>query len=392
MKGISMTVDELMQYIDSQHDTMMDLWENIVRLESWSSDTEGVRRLEEHLDTYYRAMGLHTKKYEFPPAGPALAVCTDPGSLKPVALMAHMDTVHKPGSFGDELFVRDGEFIKGPGVYDCKGGLVVATLVIKALQQYGYNKRQLKLLLTSDEETAHGISKGEGAKLYYEEGSGCACAFNCESGMMNGDMVTVRKGAGVWKMTVHGIAAHAGRELYKGANAILEAAKKIEKIQAMNDGGPVGWNVGTIQGGTGSNVVPDKCEAVISVRFETNQQFDEAKAKLQAICDENIDPRTTTELEQNALFRAMEPVPKTAALVKKYQDACAQLGYDIPAEISSGGCSDASYMTMQGIPALCAIGVRGADNHARTERAVEASLTEMAKKIVLTILNLEDDF
>ena len=51
-----------MEYIDSQKDTMVTLWDNIVRLESWSSDIAGVRRLAEHLDTYYLALGLHTAK------------------------------------------------------------------------------------------------------------------------------------------------------------------------------------------------------------------------------------------------------------------------------------------------------------------------------------------
>lgn len=106
-----------------------------------------------------------------------------------------MDTVHKPGSFGDDLFRRDGEYVYGPGAYDCKGGIAIAVLVMKALMAFGYDKRQLKLILSGDEEVAHSLSGGKGIDVYTEEIAGCAAAFNCESGLLNGDVVTRRKAA-----------------------------------------------------------------------------------------------------------------------------------------------------------------------------------------------------
>ncbi|MCD8217872.1 MAG: peptidase dimerization domain-containing protein [Clostridiales bacterium] len=101
-------------------------------------------------------------------------------------------------------------------------------LVIKTLQHLGYDKRQLRLLLSGDEEVAHALSHGEGSRVY-------DAAFNCESGMLNGDVVYRRKGGAIIKITVHGVSAHAGREPEKGASAIREAARKILRIEELSN-------------------------------------------------------------------------------------------------------------------------------------------------------------
>lgn len=388
-----LNLQEMYDYIDSQEETMMKLWRNIVEIESWSSDLEGVKKLADHLDTYFDAMGMNTRKYIFENAGPSLAASNRPGRLAPIALMGHMDTVHKPGSFGKDLFVKkDDGMIHGPGVYDCKGGVVVAILVAKTLIQFGYTDRQIRIILSGDEEVAHELSGGKGKEVYVEESRGAAAAFNFESGRENGDVVTRRRGGSVMKVIVHGVSAHAGNNPLNGASAIQEAAKMALAIEGMNDYENTYFNVGQISGGVGSNVIPDTCEMVVSARFATNAGFDEAIAKVREICAHPSDPRITAEVKLSATFNAMEPTDKTEKLFQKYADACEKLGLPRPAQKYVGGCSDAAYTTMVGIPTLCAVGVQGADNHALTERAVPSSICEQAKKVVTTILSLDEDF
>lgn len=387
-----MDMTKICQFIDSQEEQTMKLWENLVKIESWSQDIEKVNQVAAHLDTYFSAMGLNTRKYIFEHAGSSLVAFNRPGKLPAVALMAHMDTVHRPGSFGEQLFRRDGEYVYGPGAYDCKGGIAIAVLVMKTLMAFGYDKRQLKLILSGDEEEAHTLSNGRGIDVYTEESAGCGVAFNCESGLLNGDVVTRRKGGGIFKFRIHGISAHSGRNPQDGANAIREAAAKIVAIEALTDYEGTTFNCGRIQGGTSPNVVPDYCEFLVSIRFHTNADCDEAIRKLQQICDRNEDSRISSEMSTEALFRAMEYTPKTDRLFAAYCKACEALDYPVPAAVYSGGCSDSAYITMQGIPALCGVGVRGSDNHSLKERAVSASICEQAKKLAVTILVLDDDF
>lgn len=53
-------------------------------------------------------------------------------------LLAHMDTVHAIGAFGTEILTEDENFFYGPGVFDCKGGIVIALYVMKTLAETGY--------------------------------------------------------------------------------------------------------------------------------------------------------------------------------------------------------------------------------------------------------------
>ncbi len=392
MQNQQFDIQEICDYIDSRENSMTQLWEQMVRIESPSAEKAEVNRLAAHLDTYLDAMGLWRKKVAFENAGSSLVAQTEEGELPAVALMAHMDTVHPIGRFGEDVFRRDGDKIHGPGVYDCKGGIAVAILVLSTLQRFGYRKRQLRLILSGDEEVAHGLSKGGGCQVYADAAAGCAAAFNCESGMLNGDVVCRRKGGGIVTITVHGVSAHAGKEPEKGASAIREAARKILKIEELSDPNKVLFNCGVVKGGTTSNAIPDMCEFSVGLRFPTNQDLDDALKALQEICDDNADSRVHAEMEIKTVFKAMEPVAGTEQLMQLYQDACEQLGFPRPQPIYSGGCSDAAYISMLGIPVLCGVGVRGDASHTINEYAVASSLTEQAKKIVLTILSMPDDF
>lgn len=388
-----MDMQKVYEFMDSQFESMVHLWKEIVLIESGSSNIEGVNTLASHMDTYLVAMGMVTKKYSFPTAGASVAAWTPKGSLPPVLLMAHMDTVHPKGAFGDDLWVNKLGVVYGAGVYDCKGGIAVALLVAKALQYAGYKKRQIKILLVGDEEVAHQLSKGESLALYSENVPGAAAAFNCESSPANGDVVLQRKGANIFKVKVHGIPAHTGRAPQKGANAIREAGKLVDALESLTDyPDGVYCNCGTISGGSAVNTVPDYCEITCSLRYNSLAMYEEAMAKIKEICAHPSDSRITVEVEEVAKFPAMEKVAKTDELFMLYKDACLELGYKAPEGVYSGGASDAAYTTLEGVPTICGCGVRGAENHTTKEWAYEASVVENAKKIVTTIINLPDNF
>jgi len=388
-----MDVMELYRLVDEAEPQARDLWKHLVEMESPSSCKEGIDQIVAHLDTYAGALGLHTRKYQYEKAGSSLAAWTAPGTLPGIALMAHMDTVHKQGTFTGELFRVDGDAVHGPGVYDCKGGIAVAFLAVRALQQLGYRKRQLKILLIGDEEVAHSFSSGKSTELYEKEIPGCCCAFNCESGFLNGDVAVQRKGGGIMEITVHGVEAHAGNAPQQGASAIAEAAGKISRIEALSDweSGKL-YNCGVIAGGTGANVIPGTCRFQVGLRFITNADFEEELQNLKDICEDNRDPRVKTECCNKGLFRAMEYTEKTQELLRIYQEACVAMGLPAPQGVRSNGCSDACFVTVQGIPVLCGTGVRGEFNHSLKEYALLSSLPEQAKKICTAILNLPDDF
>ena len=385
-------LDQALAYLDQCREEMLFLWETLVRMESPSADPEAIDRLASHLDTYCRALGMETEKFRPEGAGTCLAAATPARALPPILLLGHMDTVHPVGSFPGGPFTRRDGCVYGPGVHDCKGGLVMALYVIRALQHIGYDRRQLRLALVSDEETGHSLSQMASVEFLERHAQGCGAAFTFESGLPDGSVVTRRKGGGIVQLQVRGIASHAGTAPEQGASAVLEAARKIVAIQALSDPAHTTFNCGIIHGGTSANVVPDRCEVSVALRFHTNRDRDEALSALQSICGRVETPGTQCTLSPLAGFPAMEETDRTAALFALYRETSTALGLGTPESVYSAGCSDSAYTTALGIPTLCALGVLGEGQHSPHEHALEESLLTQAKRLAAAILALPDDF
>ena len=303
-------LDQALAYLDQCREEMLFLWETLVRMESPSADPEAIDRLASHLDTYCRALGMETEKFRPEGAGTCLAAATPARALPPILLLGHMDTVHPVGSFPGGPFTRRDGCVYGPGVHDCKGGLVMALYVIRALQHIGYDRRQLRLALVSDEETGHSLSQMASVEFLERHAQGCGAAFTFESGLLNGDIVTGRKGGGVIRLTVEGIASHCGTAPEKGASAVREAARKVVAIEDLTDFSRVTFNCGLIRGGSSVNTIPAHCEVDICVRFHSNQERDEALDKARAICERVETPGTHCTLGPLMGFPAMEKTPQ----------------------------------------------------------------------------------
>lgn len=364
----------------------MELLKNLVSIETPSADREANERIAAHLDTYCDALGMEREIHHFEKAGPTFAAWTRPQEKKPILLLGHMDTVHAVGKFGPEPFLVKDDRVYGPGVYDMKGGDVIALFALRALNAVGYEDRQIKLVLTGDEEVAHAFSHGEAGKLVEQYASGCEAAFNLESSYTNGEVTTRRSGGAIIRVKVKGKAAHAGKEPQKGASAILQAARMITEIESRSVFGYLSFNCGRISGGTGANVIPDSCEFSIGIRYAANAQYEEAIAFLKNLCEHVTVPGTSCTMEQNGYYPAMEMVDGADHLLSLYQESCKLLGEPIPQGIQQSGCSDTSFVTRIGIPALCSLGIQGSGAHSLDEYAIPSSLLTQCKKLVATIL------
>ena len=143
--------------------------------------------------------------------------------------MAHMDTVHEKGIFGEEPVHVFPHRITGPGVIDCKGGITIALLSMKALLEGGYPKH-LRLILTSDEEISNVLGGEEEIRFIRENALGFPYAVNCETA--EGDEVVIaRKGILNYRLNIKGVGGHSGKHYFSCKNAILEGAHKIISLQ-----------------------------------------------------------------------------------------------------------------------------------------------------------------
>src|SRR5690606_19855759 len=80
---------------------------------------------------------------------------------------------------------------------------------------------------------------------------------------------------GTYRLTVKGRPSHAGIEPEKGLNAVVELAKQIVTLDALNDlKNGTSVSVTVVQGGTARNVIPEHASALIDMRTLDQLSFD----------------------------------------------------------------------------------------------------------------------
>lgn len=380
-------------FIDAEEKRMKEIWFDICRIESQSVDREGVNKAVAFLEEKMKEFGMTTKVFDYGVGGNSITGYFDNGSKElETVVIGHLDTVHKKGIFGEEVVKVDeaNDMVYGPGVLDCKGGVIIGTFVARALNHIGYNKF-VKLAFSGDEEVGHQYTEGKGKEFFLEEAKGFRTAIDCETGFTDGRIVVGRKGAARFQLTITGKGAHAGNEPENGVSAIKEAAYKILRIEEENDYNNTHYNVGVISGGTNVGSIPEKCVLTIDVRYRKAADIAEIRRFLNEVTDKSYVKGTKSELKELLIFDSMDQTEGNMKLFEHMKETSERLGFGVPYPCFLGGGSDAAYTVALGIPSVCAMGVQGYENHTIRERAVISSFAQRTKLIVAAILSMPEE-
>ena len=182
-----------------------------------------------------------------------------------ILVLGHLDTVYALGALAHMPFRAANGRAFGPGIFDMKGGLVIALFAAGALARAKrVPHRPVTFLWTSDEETGSRTSRA----LIEREARRSVAALVLEPASgLDGRLKTERKAVGTAVLTVSGRASHAGVNPAGGINAIHELALQIERIAPLNNskrGITVSPTV--IEGGTRGNVIPAGARLTLDLR------------------------------------------------------------------------------------------------------------------------------
>jgi glutamate carboxypeptidase len=277
--------------------------------------------------------------------------------------LGHSDTVWPVGTLAAMPFRKDAGRLWGPGVLDMKAGLVFFLYAIRTLQELDVPaRRKLALLVVSDEEVASLTSRA----LTETEAKRSDCVLVVEPGTgLTGKLKTSRKGIGRYRIHVQGRASHAGVDFEKGASAILEAARQVEKCAGFTDlrrGTTV--NPGVIRGGTRSNVVAAEAEIEVDVRVVRMSDAGRIDKRMRAL--RPFDKRCQVQVEGELNRPPMERTPAIATLFRKARNIGSQMGIALE-ESATGGGSDGNFTAALGVPTLDGLGAIGEGAHASNE-------------------------
>jgi glutamate carboxypeptidase len=279
---------------------------------------------------------------------------------KPVLLMGHLDTVWPLGTLKSmPCRVSEGR-LWGPGTLDMKAGVAMAFTALEMVMEAGLLEREVVLLLTGDEEVGSPVSRAviEGVA------AGCSGVYVLEPAQGLA-YKTARKGTGDWRIEVKGVGAHAGVDFEKGANALRELARVIERVSGWTDlerGLTV--SVGWAGGGTRSNVIPAEASAEVDVRIARKADGPRIERRFAGL--KPVDKRCRITVTGGINRPPMERTRGTARLFEAARALAGELGFALE-EAATGGASDGNFTSALGIPTLDGMGAVGEGAHARHE-------------------------
>jgi glutamate carboxypeptidase len=341
------------------------LLEEIVNINSYSSNIEGNNLVQDVLQREFLDLGLRIERIPCTECGDILIARNKTSGSDDLLLSGHTDTVFPPISPFQKM-TYDGERVLGPGVCDMKGGLVTIILALKALKKIDMlDAYPLRVLINTDEETGSVYSR----KTFGEQAQYIKKAFVFETGRVNDLIVTSRVGSRSFLLKVQGKAAHSGSAFLKGANAITRIAYIINELRTLTDfENGLTCNIGTIRGGEAVNVVPEYAESRFELRAEKKEILEEATERAVEIIHRELIPQTTVTLETVYTSFPFERTPEVISLFNEYQKAGIQAGlqYETNDAPIRGG-SDANFFAGKGIPTLDALGPFGEGHHSTNE-------------------------
>ena len=270
---------------------------------------------------------------------------------KPILLCAHCDTV-VPGK-GIKPTIENGRiFTDGTTVLggDDKSGIAEILMAIKQIKDKGIAHPPIEVLITVSEEIGLlGAKNFDISKLQADFG------YALDTHQV-GEVVIGAPSQNSLQINFYGKEAHAGVEPEKGLNAICLAA---EAITAMPNGRidfETTCNIGIIQGGSATNIVPKE----VLVKGEARSHN---KEKLQKVCEEIEQAVISTVKKFNANrakasfhFELKEEyeaflIDRNAPVVALAEKALQNL--HLPADIKvGGGGSDANIFNAKGLPTI----------------------------------------
>ena len=276
----TVTTAELKADLEGRLDQLSDRIVALAEINSGSFSPEGVNRVGQRLADMVGELDPDTVEF-LPvepspaidgsaavigrPVGDALRVVKRGDAPFRVCLFGHLDTVFSPDDPFQTVNV-DGHRLHGPGVADCKGGLVLAMEVLRHLDTVAWGADiGWEFLVVPDEEIGSIGSKG----LLQEAAANADLGLGFEPALPSGGVAAARKGSLTGHVVVRGVASHVGRAHDQGRSAILGLAELIATLEANNSRDGVTVNCGKIVGGGALNVVPDLAIGSFNMRVET---------------------------------------------------------------------------------------------------------------------------
>jgi tripeptide aminopeptidase len=306
---------------------------------------------------------------------------------EPVFFNCHMDTVLpavgvKVKREGD-VFTSAGDTVLGS---DDKAGIAALIEVMRTLQEKNIPYGPVEYIFTTCEEV--GLM---GAKVLNPSSIKAKIGYALDSSGIN-RVVVGAPAANRITAEIKGVAAHAGLSPEKGISAIHLAARAIARLKLGRLDPESTANIGLIEGGTATNIIPESVVVHGEVRSHTLSKLKEHMQNIQEVFQDEVDnwrdPESIVDGKPSLDFKVIEDYPvmkldKNSTVIKRVAEAATTLDAELDYVVAGGG-SDANIFNSFGIQ--CAILSTGMDKVHSTRETIKLSDMALTAELVMAIL------
>ena len=270
---------------------------------------------------------------------------TAPGT--PIAFVSHLDTV--PNVAPIEVEVVDGHLTNRNAAIlggDDKAAVAAHLDAIRRIRAEGRPHAGIELVFTPCEEIGlQGAAAFDPAMLRARLG------FVYDYTGRIGDVVGAAPTLSEVEAVFVGRAAHAGIEPELGRSAILAASRALARMPLGRLDAETTANIGTVTGGTATNVVSERCTVTAEARsIDENRLAAQLTAMLDAMTWAAAETEVDLETRVHRHFTGYRLGPGDPQVAMAFR-ALDGLGL-APAMIPSGGGSDVNALLANGFPSV----------------------------------------
>lgn len=383
-KSVMWSDDTIRAFLAKELPSAVALLKELVEQNSWSANPDGVNKVQSIMEREFQALNMRCHRSPVRERGDILTGTTElcEGRQDHLLLVGHADTVHPPTS-PFLSFVDEGEQLRGPGVFDMKGGLVMGILALRALHEMKLlHSLPIRFVINSAEE----LGAPDAWEFMRRCGEGSRAILVLEFGRRGDAIITERNGLASFEVIVHGRESHVGNNYAQGASAIQQLARTILRLDSLtNLEQGIMCNVGTIRGGTSNGVVAGSASATFEVRAPSVDEFERIRGALTELLIPEI-VGTTIEWQEKSFSPPLERVEGTLALFEEYHSFSARAGMECPLHPRVGGLSDANRLSVSKVPTLDGLGPFGGGEHTDQEFLYRSSLLPKTMNLILWLV------
>ena len=270
----------------------------------------------------------------------------EPGPAAPIVLAAHMDTVAVDGPV--VAVVEDGVVRSATDTILGGDDKVAVTALLAVLRDLAGSPPAAPVIGVFSTSEEIGL---KGAKALDVAALGARAGFVFDTTGPIGEIITRAPAQKTITAEFHGVAAHAGIAPDLGRNAIAAASHAVASMKLGRIDELTTANVGLIEGGTATNIVPERCRIVgearsheaASLAAQVTHMIDAVQLAA-GIAGIDVETSVVDEYQAFALDDDELPVRVAAEALRALQVE-PRLG-------PSGGGSDANVFNLRGLPSV----------------------------------------